>query len=410
VGGGLVRRDRLSLVIAALAALSAACGRGSAGDTTLRSEVSHVGDTTVVMNHGEVARVRRDSVRVIWRSPELQYPRTLLILDDRLIVADEKRIHILSPDGEFLRSVGREGHGPREFEYIVSLGQFGADTLAVHDGENQRLTFFTPDGDFLGSAPYRGLLPYGNCVNGYLPSLLDVRRGVARLRGGVVSLWREGINWTRPTRTALVWHDLNADTAAVLESWDGEQWFRAGGRHAATTEAFAPFVIAALASDGRLAVGNGLEYCIQTHVVMDGEFRKICRDRAPAPVGAGIRHPDLSRLDERLRQAFATVVGAQKIGKYLQQFDRLLFDAEDRLWVRTLGPEFSDLHPWFRFYAPQIRPPYRTWDVFDEAGRLLTTIEIPSNFDPQDIKAGRMYGFVELPTGEIAVGILAVPL
>jgi hypothetical protein len=48
--------------------------------------------------------------------------------------------------------------------------------------------------------------------------------------------------------------------------------------------------------------------------------------------------------------------------------------------------------------------------VFDEAGRLLTTIEIPSNFDPQEIKSGRMYGFVELPTGEIAVGVLAVPL
>ena len=48
MGGGLVRRDRLSLVIAALAALSAACGRGPASDTTLRSEVSHVGDTTVV--------------------------------------------------------------------------------------------------------------------------------------------------------------------------------------------------------------------------------------------------------------------------------------------------------------------------------------------------------------------------
>jgi hypothetical protein len=343
----------------------------------------------------------------------------LILLGDRLIVADDQRIHILSLEGEFLRTVGREGHGPGEFKWVVSLARFGTDTLAVHDTENLRISFFTPDGDFLGLVPYAPLVPYGRPVNGYL-TRHSVNQGLVGLRGGVVSLWREpAFNYTRPTRTALVWHDLQADTAAVLESsWKGERWFRTGGGLGATVQLFEPQVIAALAPDGRFAVGNGIEYCITVHVVMQGGFRRICRDRTPAPVGAGIRNPDLRWLRPSSRRRCAIRVKEQEISKYLPHFDRMLFDDEGRLWVRTLGEELSNVHPCLleerdRYLlegAPEFRPPFRTWDVFDELGRFFTTIEIPSNLDPHAIQSGRMYGFVELPTGEVAVGVVTVAL
>ena len=412
----MAKVSRIHLVLAVVLAFNTACTSGTADGEKLRSEVTRAGDTTVVTNYGEPARLRSDSIRVGWQSWRLERPKTLILLGDRLIVADDQRIHILSLEGEFLRTVGREGHGPREFEYVVSLVRFGTDTLAVHDAENQRISFFTPDGDFLGSVQYAPLLPYGNPVSGY-HTRFSVRRGLVRLPGGVVSLWRERINWTRPTRTALVWHDLQADTAAVLESWNGETWFRAGGRYAATVQLFGPQVIAAFAPDGRLAVGNGIEYCITIHVVMQGGFRRICRDRTPAPVGAGIRNPDLRRLStESFRRNLAGIVKEQEVSKYLHQFDRMLFDEEGRLWVRTLGEELSNLHPYLLedvFLlddAPELRPSFRAWDVFDELGRLLTTIEIPSNFDPHVIQSGRIYGFVELPTGEVAVGVVTVAL
>lgn len=398
----MARINRLGVLIAVLSAVPPACGSAPADGDELRSEVSRVGDTTIVVNHGEPTHTRGDNVRVVWRSPELIYPHTLLLLEDRLIVGDEKRIHILSLEGELLRTVGREGHGPREFEYVAELAQFGTDTLAVHDAENQRISFFTPNGDFLGVARYEPLLPYGNPVNGYLPATA-VRRGLVRLRDGVLSFWRERIPWTRPTRTALVWHDIRADTAVALESWEGERWFRAGGRWAATTEVFPPFVIAALSPDGHLAVGDGIEYCVTMHVVMQRAFRRVCRDRAPAPVGEGIRHPDVSR-SARL----AALVREQRIPEHLPHFDRLLFDDAGRLWVRTLGEEMSNLRPDPALDAVGLRPRYRTWDVFDETGRLVKTVEIPSHFEPQVIQAREMYGFVELPMGEVAVGVLAV--
>ena len=88
----------------------------------------------------------------------------------------------------------------------------------------------------------------------------------------------------------------------------------------------------------------------------------------------------------------------------------MLFDEEGRLLVRTLGEELSNLHPFLLEDAPELRPSFRAWDVFDELGRFFTTIEIPSNFDPHVIQSGRIYGFVELPTGEIAVGVVTVAL
>ena len=414
----MARVRRIHLVLAVVLAFNTACTSGTADGEKLRTEVTRAGDTTVVTNYGEPARLRSDSIRVVWQSWKLEFPTTLLPLGDRLIVGDAERIHILSLEGEFLRTVGREGHGPGEFEFVVSLARFGTDTLAVHDAENLRISFFTPDGDFLGLVPYVPLLPYGNPVNGYLLRI-SVRQGLVGLRGGVVSLWRERLNWTRPTRTVLVWHDLKADTAAVLESsWKGERWFRTGGGLGATVQLFEPQVIAALAPDGRFAVGNGIEYCITVHVVMQGGFRRICRDRTPAPVGAGIRNPDLRWLRPSSRRRCAIRVKEQEISKYLPHFDRMLFDDEGRLWVRTLGEELSNVHPCLleerdRYLlegAPEFRPPFRTWDVFDELGRFFTTIEIPSNLDPHAIQSGRMYGFVELPTGEVAVGVVTVAL
>lgn len=168
---------------------------------------------------------------------------------------------------------------------------------------------------------------------------------------------------------------------------------------------YEPLVIAALAPDGRLAVGNGIEYCITMHVVMQRGFRRICRDRTPATVGAGIRNPDVSR-SARL----TALVREQRILEHLPHFDRMLFDEEGRLWVRTLGPEFLDIHPYVLEDDPELRPPYGTWDIFGELGQLLTTIEMRSTFDPQVILGRRIYEFVELLTGEVAVGVLAVAL
>lgn len=387
-------------VLAVIALVLAACGNAP-GTDEIRSEITEQGDTTTVTTRGEPAPVPIDDVRVIWRSPELENPRALLAASDgRLIVGDPTRLHILTLSGDHVGSVGRAGAGPGEFGSIVALGRLGADTVAVHDVRHQRISFFTPTGEYLGATRVTPMPPY---VNPEGPAL-------AALRGGMISLWRENIHSDRPTRTALVWRDLRADTAAVLARWDGERYVDYGGRMFAPPRLFGPRVIAALASDGHVAVGDGMEYCVGVRSLADGTFRKACRVRTPVPVGEGVRDPDLSRIeDEGRREALANIMREQEIGDHLPSFDRLLFDEQGRLWIRTLGPGLAEVHPYLRD-TPDLEPDYRTWDVFDTIGHLVGVVEVPSNFEPQAVASGRIFGFLEMATGEITIGVAAVPM
>lgn len=384
-----------------VAVLLAACGNAPIIDEII-SEVTVVADTTVVTTRGEPVPVRIESVEVLWQSAELENPRDLLATGGRLIVGDPTRLHILTESGEHIHSVGREGAGPGEFGSVTALGHIGQDTIAVHDSWNQRLSYFTLAGEYLGSLRVTPSPPYVNPVQG---------GRILALSGGVASMWSENIHSDRPTRTALVWHDLSADTLAVFARWDGERWVDFGGRMFAPAQLFGPRVISAIATDARVAVGDGVGYCIAIHSLVDDTLSKVCRNRAPVPVGKGIRDPDLRRIeDASRRRVYEAVVRGQEIGEYLPSFDRLLFDQEGRLWVRTIGPESAGLHPYLSASFPEDQPTHRMWEVFSTTGHLVGTVEIPSEFNPRAIVAGRIYGFLELPTGEIAIGSADMPV
>lgn len=61
------------------------------------------------------------------------------------------RIHILSPDGEYLSGFGTSGSHPGEFSLPHNLTFVGDDRLLVCDRENHRIQFFSPEGDWLES-------------------------------------------------------------------------------------------------------------------------------------------------------------------------------------------------------------------------------------------------------------------
>ncbi len=65
----------------------------------------------------------------------------------RIYVLDQgaSRVQVVGPDGEFLHSMGREGQGPGEFRYPLSLS-LRDERLAVADGANARLSFWDLDG------------------------------------------------------------------------------------------------------------------------------------------------------------------------------------------------------------------------------------------------------------------------
>jgi len=94
-------------------------------------------------------------------SPELSFHQITAasrLRDGRVVVVDgglRSRLTILTSDGEFLATIGRNGEGPGEFGWVTSVQAGANDSLFVFDAGQQRLTVFSPDGSALRTASYR---------------------------------------------------------------------------------------------------------------------------------------------------------------------------------------------------------------------------------------------------------------
>lgn len=72
----------------------------------------------------------------------LQFPDGRYLLADR---HDQGRLKFYDPDGRFLRSVGREGEGPGEYQIIQSVTRLEDGSLEVWDLGQLRITRLGPD-------------------------------------------------------------------------------------------------------------------------------------------------------------------------------------------------------------------------------------------------------------------------
>lgn len=354
------------------------------------------GDTVVLTSTGIPEVVRVDSARVLWQSTDLENPRSMVAFGDRLLIGDPTRVHLLSRAGGEVRSVGREGEGPGEFRSISAVGTLGEDTVVIFDSRLFRLSYLSPEGEYLGSSRVPPTVPFVNPPRDGAP--------LVAYESGFLWTRSENVNLSRPVKVALIWQGVASDTTTVLEVWDDIQWTNVG-QFIAPAQLFPSRALAAVERGGRVAVGNGPEYCITIRPAGSERPRRICRDHGRARVGRGIRSPDLELLEgERERELLQAVLKVQEIGEMLPSFDALRFGDDGRLWVRTLGEELAEVHPFIIGRMPELGPSHRSWDVFDREGRLIRTVELPTLFDPRIMMEDRIYGFVELPTGEIAIG------
>jgi hypothetical protein len=64
-----------------------------------------------------------------------------------------QEVRIFDPMGAHLRTIGRKGEGPGEFEGAISVHYDGGDRLWVADTRNARYNVFSPTGEYLWSSP-----------------------------------------------------------------------------------------------------------------------------------------------------------------------------------------------------------------------------------------------------------------
>lgn len=70
-----------------------------------------------------------------------------------ILDSGNQRIQVFGPDGKYLRTIGRRGQGPGEFENPNSISIDRQGNLHVLDGAQKRIQVFTPRGDVLKTIP-----------------------------------------------------------------------------------------------------------------------------------------------------------------------------------------------------------------------------------------------------------------
>jgi hypothetical protein len=293
-------------------------------------------------------------------------------------------VRFFEGSGKLVGSVGRRGQGPGEFRQIMGVWATSGDTLVVLDlGE---LEIFTGDGKLVaqGASRSRGdrfIYPATVLRDGsYLGVQYDEQSippaGRARRTRPVVRVSRDG------TRIDTVGSSLSNEEIFDGRNWFGSQWV--------------------VFSRPSLVAGDETRHFISSPVAP--EIKQVNRDGRAIRV---IRLPDRSRKpgNEEIRayRSWALAMTgedgrpmspamkartAEQLEKAIYadrmpSFGNLIVDRAGYLWVQRF--DFRSV-----FFTPG---PARTqtmtvaskWDVLDQSGRWITTVDLPARFTPVEI-------------------------
>ena len=178
------------------------------------------------------------------------------------------------------------------------------------------------------------------------------------------------------------------------------------------SDLFGPYPRMAVAPDGRLAAGDGVDYCVL--VLGAGDPMQICRDWTPISVTDGVRNPDYAALatasgrDAESFAPFREVLERTRIGDVRNSYIGLRFDSRGHLWVQVVDSLSAGFHPVLGRFDPAQAPRYRHYDVFDREGKLQHELLIASSFTPWDALGDTIYGVYEAPEGDLVVASVRI--
>ncbi len=311
-------------------------------------------------------------------------------LPDGGVLVSDRGLHSLrffGPDGRFRRSVGRQGSGPGEFEYI-RVAYRCSDSLFVEDIVGRRVTVYALDGTLartLSTSEFAGGTDaYHSACNGHG---VFVHHAWGRFDPTTRGRHREPVAvWLTSAAGARV---------AALDSVAGQEYVGVGNG--------APRAL--LRRTPHLAIGRRHVYVGSAD---SGAVQVYTLDGTPAGVRT-LPHADLraspadleraKRLDT-LGQDAATQAQTRSDWALdtppstLPAYDALIVDYDDHLWVRR--------HP----VAGQKATP---WIVFDPDGAHVATVALPAILTVHEIGRDYIAGIVLDPeTGRHAVRVVAL--
>lgn len=311
---------------------------------------------------------------------ELGEPRSIAVDDQgRVYVVDSKpaAIKVFSPNGQLVRTIGREGEGPGEFRigFIAVRGPH----LVLHDPRVSRTSVWDTAGTFIRSwhtsCCYWTDIQVDKAGRIYIPSMVAPKAGEPP----------RGTPWVRWTTEGAA-----IDTVWVPAQPDEKVWTVTAKRDGknvsmmSTSIPFRPSLTYTLDPDGGLLFGHTEEYSIVRSRTGSDTSRVFGRAWIPDPVTDVRRNSELESQikgaiesfgEDNLRAAFKL----EDIPATFPAFMNLWIDGSGRVWAR-------------RYAVADTSRSY--FDVFDSEGAYLGPVTVPFKMSKWGMQAWTRDGVV----------------
>jgi len=297
-----------------------------------------------------------------------------------LINGGASEVQIRASDGSHIRTLGRQGSGPGEFNSPRWLAVRG-DTLMVFDPLQGlgRMTLYSLSGDLLGTETLQvdglnypspdALLPDGSYLDEVSEGSID---------------WTEvgHVVYTRyPIRYARIDGAVDTlTTAPGSEAW--REFFQNG-----ISQADVPFGRGSYTAVGadRIYLGNGVRPVIDGYSFTGQHLISIRLDVAATPVTEGERDRWIEdRLSDPYLDGYPDIKARNRrrfeeapLPSHMPVHADLIVDGRDRLWARAYDPPWDDTNEWW---------------VFDPDGRWQGTVGLPAGLAPFEIGTDYVLG------------------
>jgi hypothetical protein len=310
-----------------------------------------------------------------------QFERVVAVLrsaNGAIVVADQgaSQVRVFDARGSVLRTIGRRGEGPGEFQSLDGLFTL-ADTVFAWDGRLRRLSVFAPTGSLARTVTVQrssspGMLtPVGVLSNGYL--LARATRPV------VAGRTQPGVH--RDSMQVILLDATGAVVTPIATIPGGESFVLTQGRSTSVTDL--PFAQRghATARDGIFVLAVSDRYEFDVHDRNGRLHRAVRANVAERRISdadlSRARDRELQRLRDigfydRMRDNVEQKYRSMPRGRSAPAFAGMLLSQDGRVWIRLAQAASGDA---------------RTWAVHGADGQVQRTYELPTDVTLMD--AGR---------------------
>ncbi len=262
-----------------------------------------------------------------------------------------------SPEGKFLKIIGRKGQGPGEFNMPSQIA-VTSNRLFIYDMGNRRLCAMTTDGEYIKSIG--------------IQNTEGRPRNMQALPGGDIIVEREIIYFAEQDRPQDCLIQVFSPDLELKKTISSHQVLRnkfrnIQGMFSNIVQPFSPDVFWDVAPDGKIVIGLAEDYTVEIHHPEKGILSSFKHTNEPVKV----TEKDKERFFSAI--TFSTSEGGRselpkeikkltEFPKTKSAFDALLVDSEGNILVHTVRKDPDGSTPKF--------------DAFDQEGKFIGTANI----------------------------------